>query len=75
MKSKFFCKTCNKIFKSEGIKKEYTEPVFGPCVFFYAICPNCHNECKEYLVPKRIKISNSNNAPSIGSSGFGCSYQ
>jgi len=75
MRSQFFCKNCKKIFEAEGIKKEYTDPVFGPCSSFHAFCPDCNAECSEYIKPKRIKISSSSNIPSSGCSGPCCSCQ
>lgn len=51
MESQFYCKSCNKIFDAEGIRKEYTDPIFGACMKYVAECPDCKTECKEYRKP------------------------
>lgn len=75
MQSKFICKNCNKIFEAEAIKKEYTDPVFGPCVSFHAFCPDCNRECQEYFKSKKIKSAISKNIPPSGNSNTCCSCQ
>ena len=73
MKSKFYCKNCDQIFETERIKKEYTDPVFGPCVSYHAFCPDCDMECQEYFNPKKFRSSVSKTVPRFGNGNFGCS--
>lgn len=44
----FNCKICGVDFEVESpTKKEYTDPVFGPCSIYVAHCPKCNAECSE----------------------------
>ena len=72
MKNRFYCKTCDKIFETEGIKKEYTDPVFGPCASYLASCPDCNSECKEYFKPKHFKTVSAETIPPCGNPNMGC---
>ncbi len=51
MKSTFYCKCCDKKFEKVPLEKEYNDHVFGPCKFFYSICPECGSECREIKQP------------------------
>lgn len=48
MKNKYFCQKCQKAFEAEGIKQEYTSPIYGPCWKRIAVCPDCGVECDEF---------------------------
>jgi hypothetical protein len=48
MKEKFWCASCKKIFEAKGKKKEWNDPIYGPCMKFIAACPACKTECGEY---------------------------
>ncbi|MFH0867184.1 MAG: hypothetical protein V1904_13400 [Bacteroidota bacterium] len=48
MKEKFWCTSCKKILEAKGNKKEWTDPIYGPCMKFTALCPKCNTECDEY---------------------------
>ncbi len=61
---KFVCKDCNKIFEADPIKKEYFDPIFGPCSKAVAKCPDCNMECNEYIKPKPQKASSQPAMPS-----------
>lgn len=44
----FQCKNCDLDFEVDSpSKKEYTDPVFGPCAKYIAYCPKCNAECSE----------------------------
>ena len=32
MKEKFWCASCKKIFEAKGEKKEWNDPIYGPCM-------------------------------------------
>lgn len=71
MTGKFHCKSCDNIFEAEGIKKEYTDPVFGPCSSYYANCPDCAGESKEYFRPKPQK-NQGREVPPCGNPNMTC---
>ena len=48
MKEKFWCASCKNIFEAKGKKKEWNDPIYGPCMKFTAFCPKCETECNEY---------------------------
>ncbi len=54
-KEKFWCVSCKHIFDASGIKKEWTDPIYGPCMKFVAPCPKCNAECDEYRDPNAQK--------------------
>lgn len=55
------CKNCNLDFEVQALqKKEYTDPVFGPCAQYAACCPQCNSECSEKplrMAPRKEKAS------------------
>ena len=51
----FKCYTCEEIFEAEGRKKEYIDPMYGPCSKMVAECQTCHAEASEYRAPKPQK--------------------
>lgn len=51
----FKCYSCEKIFHSDGVKKEYFDPMYGPCSKMVAKCPTCAAEASEYRAPKPQK--------------------
>jgi len=55
--NKFLCRDCKNIFEAKPVKKEYIDPVFGPCSSNIANCPDCSKECNEYVKPKPQKAS------------------
>lgn len=52
MKGKFKCTSCSRIFEADGIKKEWKDPIYGPCFKYVAACPSCKGEGTEYRPPK-----------------------
>lgn len=51
--STFFCKDCDLTFEDHrGLKKEYTDYIYGSCWKYIAYCPECSNECSERLTAK-----------------------
>jgi hypothetical protein len=74
----FKCYTCEEIFQAEGVKKEYIDPMYGPCAKMVADCPICHAEATEYRAPKPQKAgvgSSADIAPcgmTPGQAGCGC---
>ncbi len=71
MTGKFYCKSCNVYFTTEGTKVEYNDPIYGPCASYRADCPECGEDCSEYVKPKPQK-SEDNNIPSCGAAGGSC---
>ena len=63
---KFECNSCKKTFEAEGTKKEWNDPIYGPCMKFVANCPDCGAECNEYRVPVVQKQAEAMPAPSCG---------
>jgi hypothetical protein len=64
---RFKCEKCDVIFENEGVKIEYTSPVYGPCSKKVADCPDCGEKSDEYRAPKRIKSKSYKDAvPSMG---------
>ena len=55
MKEKYWCASCKKIFEAKGKKKEWKDPIYGPCLKFVAKCPLCKTECDEYRDPNAQK--------------------
>lgn len=45
---KFYCQKCQKVFEAEGVKREYSSPIYGPCWKWIAKCPDCDRECDEF---------------------------
>jgi hypothetical protein len=69
---KYQCKNCRHIFEGEGIKTEYTDPVFGACSKYIAECPECKEEAVEYRKPKPVKIADDYRGPACGSGDCCC---
>lgn len=59
----FYCSSCNNKFNAEGVKYEYTSPVYGPCWKMMAACPVCQNIVDEYRAPRQKKESTSSIPP------------
>lgn len=55
--NKFKCDSCQKIFEAAGIKKEYKNPIYGPCWKRVANCPDCGIECDEFRQKSSSKKS------------------
>ena len=49
----FYCQKCDVKFAHTGIKKEYHDPVFGPCAKYMAPCTKCREEVDEFRRPKQ----------------------
>jgi len=70
---KFLCRNCDKIFDAEAVRKEYTDPIYGPCSKNVTNCPDCKTECSEYVKPKPQKASSQPVMPSCATgSCSGC---
>ena len=74
MLTKYTCSHCKTIFEAEGNKKEWTNPIYGPCMKYVALCPDCQAECDEYRVPQQSKISSAIPQSSCNGCCSGCSY-
>ncbi|MFC2097783.1 hypothetical protein ACFLSI_05555 [Bacteroidota bacterium] len=73
MKKEFKCRKCNTTFKADPVRKEYIDPVYGPCFKFVAECPDCKQESGEYIKPKPQKANSKPDIPSCASgSCLGC---
>jgi hypothetical protein len=68
---KFKCFDCNNVFEAKGKKKEYIDPIYGPCSKWVSSCPDCKSEISEYN-PSLGKNNRSTQTPSCGVEG-GCS--
>lgn len=71
---KFKCTVCHLEFEAEGTRKEYHDPIYGPCATMIAICPVCGEECTELRAPKPQKAGKPDDmsCPSAPSSSCGC---
>lgn len=72
MELTFYCEKCDKKFTSEGVKKEYQDYTFGPCMKYVARCPDCNGEASEYRNPKPQKTEISSNMPSCSDGSCCC---
>jgi hypothetical protein len=59
----FKCYDCGHIFKAKGQKKEYRDPIYGPCSKWVAPCPECQQEAGEFAVKAGKGKKNSGGAP------------
>ena len=57
MKKQFFCPKCNTIFNGDPVRKEYIDPIYGPCFKFVANCPDFKHESGEFIKPKPQKAN------------------
>ena len=64
MKIQFICRKCDSIFSANPVRKEYIDPMYGPCFKSIAKCPVCNEECGEYVKPKPQKAKQTANFPS-----------
>ena len=71
MKLDFVCTDCRKQFNAEGIKNEYRDPVYGPCIIYTTVCPFCGGEGREYS-PNSSGDDNDNGMGSSCPSGGCC---
>ena len=75
MKEKFWCASCKNIFEAVGEKKEWKDPIYGPCMKFVASCPSCTEECSEYRDPNAsTKKSSMPPMPSCSGSCGNCEF-
>ena len=74
MKEKFWCASCKKIFEAKGKKKEWKDPIYGPCLKFIAACPECKVECDEYRDPNAQKKSSASPEMSCGGNCHSCEF-
>lgn len=72
---KFKCYDCDVVFEAKGKKKEFVDPVYGPCSKWVAKCPECKVDASEYNPPLE-KGKSSRQMPSCGMEGgcASCSY-
>jgi hypothetical protein len=72
---KFYCEKCQKIFEAEGIKEEYSSPIYGPCWKHVFQCPDCGSKCDEYRQkssPKKNSFDFDNYVENLRNQGGGC---
>ena len=71
----FKCYNCWNKFEAEGYKKDYIDPIYGPCTKVAAACPECGGEASEYREPKPQKASSAKATAPCGMtpSQAGCS--
>ncbi len=74
MKEKFWCVSCKNIFEAIGVKKEWKDPVYGPCMKFVAICSSCKTECDEYRDPNAQKKQSSSQEMACGGNCHSCEF-
>jgi hypothetical protein len=74
MKTKFWCGKCKKTFTAEGIKKEWNDPIYGPCMKYIANCPECETVCNEYRDPSVQKKTAPLPVAECGGHCHGCEY-
>jgi len=72
--AKFYCADCKKTFIAIGTRKEWKDPIYGPCMKYVAACPGCKTECSEYREPSVAKKSTP--MPQMGCEGqcHNCEY-
>lgn len=69
MEPTFKCRSCNLVFEAEGVKVEYMSRIYGPCSKKIASCPQCKQECDEYVAPKPNKSQSNANSGCHGNCG------
>ena len=71
----FKCYNCELLFSAEGRKKEFIDPMYGPCSKIVAPCPGCGNDASEFRAPKPQKAQSSASMAPCGMSPgqAGCS--
>ena len=72
---KFYCQNCQKVFKAQGIKQDYTSPIYGPCWKRIAKCPDCGAECDEFrqtISTKKKSFNFDSYVKELRSRGGGC---
>ena len=71
----FKCYNCEFSFSGEGRKKEYIDPMYGPCSKIVAPCPSCGNDASEFRTPKPQKAQSASSIAPCGmtSGQAGCS--
>ena len=74
MKERFWCVSCKNIFEAVGNKKEWNDPIYGPCMKYIASCPECKSECDEYREPSRQKTSSRMSETSCGRQCRNCEF-
>jgi hypothetical protein len=74
MKDKFWCTSCKNIFEAKGNKKEWIDPIYGPCMKFVAACPKCKMECDEYRDPNAQKKQSSSQVTACGGNCHSCEF-
>jgi hypothetical protein len=74
MKEKFWCASCKKTFEAAGKKKEWTDPIYGPCMKFVADCPKCKEECNEYRDPNAQKKQNASQGQPCDGNCHSCQF-
>jgi hypothetical protein len=74
MEEKFYCSECKITYTAEGIKKEWNDPIYGPCMKFMAYCPACTKECNEYRDPNAQKKTATMPAGGCGGQCTSCEY-
>jgi hypothetical protein len=72
MEYHFYCNNCDKIFPAEPNRKEYIDPVFGPCTTLTAKCPDCNADCSEYRKPKPKAVKKILQGPSCSDGSCSC---
>ena len=72
IKEFLYCKECDITFDHDGIKKEYSDPVFGPCAKYVATCPQCNKEVDEFRRPKPTKSYKPQNVAPCGNPNGCC---
>jgi len=74
MKDKFWCTSCKNTFEAKGNKKEWNNPIYGPCMKFVAMCPKCNAECDEYRDPNALKKQSSPQSMACGGNCNCCEF-
>jgi hypothetical protein len=76
MNGKFWCGECKVTFTAVGEKKEWIDPIYGPCMKYVSACPGCGFECNEYREPSVQKKSSAPMPEMTGCGGHchSCEY-
>jgi hypothetical protein len=61
--NEYKCYDCGHIFKAKGKKKEYNDPIYGPCSKMIARCPSCGEEAIQHSINAGKSKKSSGAAP------------
>ena len=74
MEDNFQCDSCKNIFDAIGSKKEWIDPIYGPCVKYTAECPACSGVSNTYRIPNQQKNNSKPDFPKCQGCSHGCNF-